>query len=84
MKIKIKWIAENSPLFHFVFLTFFFPQPRDELFRRNGADFLLLGSYGVKEIRQTGEESLLGSLVLRLVLQNLFSEGLAEVEGLKD
>ena len=84
MKIKIKWISENLPRFHFVFLTFFFPQPGDKLFRRNGADFLLLGSYGVKEIRQTGEESLLGSLVLRLVLQNLFSEGLAEVEGLKD
>jgi len=58
-------------------------QPCDELLGRNGAHLLLLRGNAVEEIRQAGEQRLLGPLVLGLVLQDLLAKWLAEVEGLQ-
>ena len=74
--------------------SFLLPQPRDELFRRDSAHFLLLRGDRVEEVREAGEEGLLAAvgpghgggglvgLALGLVLEDLLAEGLAEVECL--
>ena len=63
--------------------TFLLPEPRDKLLGRDGADFLLLRGDRVEEVGEAGEKRLLAPLVLRLVLQHLVAERLAEVEGLQ-
>jgi len=64
-------------------LTLFFSQSGNKLFRRNGANLLLLSGNAVKEVSQTGEKGLLGPFIARLVLQDLVPERLAEVQCLE-
>lgn len=65
-------------------LLLLLPQPRDELLRGNRAHLLLLRRYAVEQVGQACQQRLLGALVLRLVLQHLVPERLAEVEGLQN
>lgn len=63
--------------------TFFFSQPCYKLFWRYRADFLFLRGDAVEQVGQACEQRLFRPLVLRLVLQHLVPERLAEVERLQ-
>lgn len=63
-------------------LTFLLAQPSDELLGCDRTDFLLLSGDAVKQVCETRQQRLLGTLVAGLVLQDLVSERLAEIQRL--
>lgn len=67
---------------NFLTLTFLLAQPSDELLGCDRTDFLLLSGDAVEQVCETRQQRLLGTLVAGLVLQDLVSERLAEVQRL--